>query len=78
MEHISSFDAKTHFSRLLADVVAGKEYIITRHNKEVAKLTKFSSKQVDVDNAINMIKKNRVKSKISLTEILKYRDQGRR
>ncbi len=34
MEHISSFEAKTHLSKLLANVMNGKEYIITKHNKK--------------------------------------------
>lgn len=78
MEHISSFDAKTHFSKLLADVQDGKEFIITKHNKDVAKLTKYSSERQDVNQLISNIKKNRVKAKISLTELLEYRDYGRK
>ena len=35
-------EAKTHFSRLLADVQAGKEVVISKAGRPVAKLVPFS------------------------------------
>ena len=35
---ISVYEAKTHLSRLIADVEAGVEVTITRHGKPVARL----------------------------------------
>ncbi|MCX6411899.1 MAG: type II toxin-antitoxin system prevent-host-death family antitoxin [Actinobacteria bacterium] len=35
---ISVYEAKTHLSRLIADVEAGEEVTITRHGKPVARL----------------------------------------
>ena len=35
---ISVYEAKTHLSRLIADVEAGEEVTITRHGKAVARL----------------------------------------
>jgi prevent-host-death family protein len=37
-ETVGLFEAKTHFSELVARAEAGQEVIITRHNKPVAKL----------------------------------------
>lgn len=38
MKEIGSFEAKTHLSRLLEEVAAGAEYVITRRGAPVAKL----------------------------------------
>jgi len=39
MHKLNLYDAKTHFSKLVADVAAtGEEYIIARNGKPVAKL----------------------------------------
>jgi prevent-host-death family protein len=37
-EEIGAFEAKTHFSRLLQKVQAGKHFYITKHGKRVAEL----------------------------------------
>jgi prevent-host-death family protein len=38
MESVGLFEAKTHFSELVARAEQGEEVIITRHNKPVAKI----------------------------------------
>jgi len=38
-KEIGSFDAKTHLSQLLEQVLSGHSFIITRHGKPVAQLT---------------------------------------
>jgi prevent-host-death family protein len=38
MKHVGIFDAKTHLSSLIEEVESGREIIITRHGKPVAKL----------------------------------------
>ncbi len=38
MESVGLFEAKTHFSELIARAEQGEEVIITRHNKPVAKI----------------------------------------
>lgn len=35
---VGAFDAKTHLSRLLDQVAAGEEIVITRHGRPVARL----------------------------------------
>jgi prevent-host-death family protein len=36
---LGAFDAKTHFSRILEMVSKGKEFIVTKHGKAVAKIS---------------------------------------
>ncbi len=38
MEEIGAFDAKNHLSRLLDEAEKGKEFIITKHGRPVAKI----------------------------------------
>ncbi|MDR3248348.1 MAG: type II toxin-antitoxin system prevent-host-death family antitoxin [Treponema sp.] len=38
---IGAFEAKTHFSQLIANVEKGQEYIVTKRGKPVAKITPF-------------------------------------
>jgi len=38
MQHVNVHEAKTHLSRLLAQVLAGEEIIISKSGKPVAKL----------------------------------------
>jgi prevent-host-death family protein len=35
---ISAFDAKTHFSQLIANVEKGQDYLVTRRGKPVARI----------------------------------------
>ena len=41
MTQVNVHEAKTHLSRLLVDVVAGKEVIIARDGKPIARLVPF-------------------------------------
>jgi prevent-host-death family protein len=43
MESIGLFEAKTHLSELVARAERGEEFIITRHNKPVAKLVPINA-----------------------------------
>jgi prevent-host-death family protein len=40
MKHVGIFDAKTHLSSLVDEVEKGREIVITRHGKPVARLVK--------------------------------------
>lgn len=82
MQHIGAFDAKTHFSRLIAEVEQGKSFIITKHGHIVAKLIPTeeldeTSNQVAV--AIQNIKKLRkgvtLGKKLTIKQL---REEGRR
>ncbi len=39
MVTVGAFEAKTHFSQLLVQVVAGETIIITKHGEPIARLT---------------------------------------
>jgi prevent-host-death family protein len=41
MATIGTFEAKTHFSQLIAEVEKGKDYTVTRRGKPVAKIVPF-------------------------------------
>jgi prevent-host-death family protein len=78
---IGAFDAKTHFSELLAAVCLGKDFTITRHGHSVARLTPFSEEEQEhpCQCAIRAIKKLRQGIKLGneLT-INKLRELGRK
>jgi prevent-host-death family protein len=40
MKHVGIFEAKTHLSSLVDEVEQGREVVITRHGKPVAKLVR--------------------------------------
>jgi prevent-host-death family protein len=40
MKHVGIFEAKTHLSSLVDEVEKGREVVITRHGKPVAKLVR--------------------------------------
>ncbi len=63
---IGAFDAKTHFSELLAAVCIGQEFTITRHGHSVAKLIPFSEEEKESDalTAIRAIKNLRAGIKL--------------
>ncbi|MGA1193087.1 MAG: type II toxin-antitoxin system Phd/YefM family antitoxin [Kiritimatiellia bacterium] len=56
MTVVSLFDAKTHLSRIVGDLVAGKEreVLISRHGKPVAKLQALRS--TDTSKRIGLAK----------------------
>lgn len=52
---VSSFNAKTHLSNLLNQVAQGEEFIITRRNHPVARLTSLQN-QPHEKNTTSLIK----------------------
>lgn len=61
MEQFGAFQAKTHFSELLADVETGKKFLISKHGRPVAMLVPFSKEleeeeQGAISGAIRAIK----------------------
>ena len=49
MPEVTLFDAKTHLSKLVEDLLAGNavEYVLTRHGKPVARLSALGEKSVE-------------------------------
>jgi len=71
-------EAKTHLSELLARVEAGKDIIIARGNKPVAKLSRIHRND-DVEAAIDEIRAARARAKpVMQDEVRAWRDDGRR
>ena len=80
-KYIGAFEAKTHFSELLAAVAVGGEFTITKHGQKVAMLVPYSAieKNNSVDEAIRAIKK--LRSGITLGKrltIKQMRAEGRK
>jgi prevent-host-death family protein len=46
MKHVGIFEAKTHLSSLVDEVEKGREIVITRHGKPVAKLVRVERPDV--------------------------------
>jgi prevent-host-death family protein len=44
MKHVGIFDAKTHLSALVDEVEKGREVVITRHGKPVARLVRAADR----------------------------------
>ena len=62
MKHVGAFEAKTHFSELLGNVINGEKIIITKHGVQVAMLIPYTQKEEGVDpakDAIRALKKLR-------------------
>lgn len=79
-KQFGAFEAKTHFSELLAAVCNGEEFIITRHGQTVAKLIPFSEEKEDsTESAIKAIKNLRTNTKLGKDlSIKKLRALGRK
>lgn len=57
MEHVGSFEAKTHLPQLLERVAKGEEFTITKHGKPVARLIPAAAKpKPDVKRVIEELK----------------------
>lgn len=82
MKQVGAFEAKNKLSELLDLAESGEEVVITRHGKEVARLVPPKGHH-NVEEAREAAKRLRGRAKarglkISLEEILSYRDDGRR
>jgi len=82
MREIGAFEAKNKLSALLDLAEQGEEIVITRHGKEVARLVppKGRRSREEARAAAERIRA-RAKArglKMTIDEILAYRDEGRR
>jgi len=80
---IGTFEAKTHFAKLITQVVAGEEILITKRGKAVAKLIPiektYSSESIKaaVLRLRNLAKEMKLE-KFNWEEWKNYRDEGKR
>ena len=78
MREIGAFEAKTHLSELLAEVEAGASVTITRRGKPVARLVPVTASAPDRLAAIRRLQRLGNSVRMSTTEVLEARDEGRR
>ena len=82
MTTIGAFEAKTHFSQLLARVAGGETIIITKHGASIAKITPMGgeNKQSSAAEAIKAIRELRkgitLGKKLSLKQLIKEGRKG--
>jgi prevent-host-death family protein len=80
MSSIIAFtEAKARFSEILDLVCKGEEFVITRHNHMVAKLVPLKQTSLEeVKQAVQQLRKLRRGVRMSLDEIITWKNQGRR
>ena len=83
MKEVNIFDAKTHLSAIISEVVENHEqYIIKKRGQKVAKIVPYEeSEEVDLKSiftAMDSLRKEIGKTGITQSEIRKMRDEGRR
>lgn len=76
---VGAFEAKTHFSSLLAQVEKGEEVIITKHGHPVAKLVPANDNdRANVSLAVKKLKVFSSSNTLGNLDWKKLRDEGRR
>ena len=78
MKRVGAFEAKTHLSRLLEEVEAGEQVLITRHGRGVARLvpveTSPEQQRLEAVSRLRRFRMGKTLGDISLQEL---RDAGR-
>ncbi len=80
---VGAFEAKTHFSQLLAEVEKGNIIHVTRRGKAIAIISpEGSDREQAGKNALERLSKRRKivikREKITTKNILDFRDEGRK
>ena len=83
MQQITLFDAKTHLSSIITAVEEEHaEFIITKRGKQVAKIVPIDRKlDLDIEEvfaAIDEVKREIRGNKLTLEEILRFKNEGRK
>ena len=72
-------EAKNKLSELVDRVAHGEEFIITRHDTEIARLVPVSrSSRKDISDAITRMRASRKGRNASVAEIIGWKNEGRR
>lgn len=78
MSTVGAFEAKTHFSSLLAKVAAGEEVTITKHGRPVARLVgPPQSEQARARDAVAALRALRKTTTLGGLSWKALRDEGR-
>lgn len=79
LKQISTFDAKTHLSSMLAKTENGESFLITKRGKPIAKIIPYKEEKQETDfsELANSFKgiRSKVKGKI---DILEMKEEGRK
>jgi prevent-host-death family protein len=80
MKSVSASNAKAHLLGLLDEVEQGETIVITRHGRPIARLVRDADHQQEEGRrAIESIKKaQKAAPRVSVEEILAWRDEGRK
>ncbi|MCA8908157.1 MAG: type II toxin-antitoxin system prevent-host-death family antitoxin [Rhodospirillaceae bacterium] len=82
MKTVQSTEAKAHLAQLLSDVERGETITITRHGKPIARLVPASADEQEQRRAavaeLRQWRQNRLKTGMTVDEILAARDEGRK
>ena len=82
MRVVGSFEAKTHFSKLLADVSKGEKVLITKSGKSIAMLVPVEApSELTVQEALKklrILRQKHRKQKITSAEIQAMKEKGRK
>ena len=72
-------EAKNKLSELVDRVSRGEEFVITRHNAEIARLVPVTRpRRQDVGDAIAKMRATRKQRSATVDEIISWKNQGRR
>lgn len=72
-------EAKNKLSELVDRVSRGEEFVITRHNAEIARLVPVKRPpRQNVGEAIARMRATRKRRRATLAEILEWKNEGRR
>ncbi len=76
---VGAFEAKTHLSNLLEQVISGEEVLITKHGKPVARLIpEITANRTRVNEAIAQLKAIRKGVSLDGVSWKELRDEGRK
>jgi prevent-host-death family protein len=71
-------EAKNKLSELVDRVSRGEEFVITRHNAEIARLVPVThSRHQDVSDAIAKMRSTRKRRRATIDEIISWKNEGR-
>lgn len=79
LKQVSTFEAKTHLSKMIVKVEHGESFTITKRGKPVAQIIpyKAESKEVNYSELVDSIKKIRTKIKGSIN-LKQMKESGRK
>jgi prevent-host-death family protein len=78
LKTVGAFEAKTHLSRLLEEVAAGEEVLITRHGRAVARLLPPEPNRSDQRRtALERLRQFRRGKRLQGLSLQALRDEGR-